>query len=1678
VLLALTALALTISGSTALAATFTVINTSDDGPGSLRQAITDANANPGADIITFNLPGPSLVISPTSALPDITAPVAIDGTSQPGYTNAPLVTVDGTAFGSADGFRLVAGSSNSSIKGLTITGFSGVGIRIDASSQNIIQSNVIGRATPVGSGNGAGGITISAGVGLTTASGNVIGGWSNPSSGKPADNTVANIIAGNGGPQILITQDAGVAASNTVQGDLIGTNRTGDAIGGGGEGILFAASENNAWQNDIRGVTGDGIAVASTANRISLIQNLFFNIGTNLPIALRTNGAATGNHGQTAPLITGTTHTTVTGTLDGLRQNSTYVIDFGQGLGCKQVDTALGAVNTTTDGNGHADFSFTSSNLTTGKSVTATARNTGPDATYNGDTSELGNCGLVPAAGSQADLQVGLTGPDTVVAGTNVTYSLVVKNNGPDTSGYSVSVVLDSHLTLVSAPGCTGTTTLTCTGSLANGGQDMISIQTSTSPSLTPGTVLSTTATGSTTGGVVDPTPGNDSSTKNTTSSAEADLKPSATGPTGTVAANTAPVAGGPSQGFTLKVTNNGPSDHTGSYTVTDALPSGFTYVTGSNADCTGTTTITCTRTGTLAPTAFDTFAVQVAIGSSVPEGSHNSTISASSGGTTDPVTNDGYTLATETLALADLAVSAIDQTGGNHVAGDAAGFDYKLTVTNLGPSDNSAYHTALTLPAGFSFGSTLPGGCVVSAGVVTCTQASGLGAGLSKDFIIHVKIASSVVDGTKTAQIAVGSDGTTDPTPGNDTGTVDAAVITQADLGLEDSVADTHATGWGVTGSSLVAGDDITYTLTVTNHGPSDRAGVFKVVDVLPHGATFADPPGGECDRTAVASGSNGDTVTCTGPASLVSGAQKTFTFTADVNPAELPNTSYADNATIDFGTGTAQTPTNPWPDSASASAALVARADLGVTEQVARPASQWGTIPSNAVVAGDARGYTYTLTAKNYGPSANAGFTVTDVLPHGATYVSSGTGDPCHVSAPVGGGHGETVTCTGSGLALNATQPFTVQVFVPASESFNPYADDTAYSDAATVATTSTPQPTASPSGLNADTAHVTSTLVARAELEALTLVHQTPFGNPDTVYANPNGSQNQVIYIYKFANNGPSDSRGIVLSLPLPHSPPGASLIGHDWGYCQDPNCTVSSFSPYPTSGDQFPIDRAPAGSTTTVVVRVQADPNSRAGAFKNLTVTGTVAASTPQTSDPNTTKTDSATDTTPTPITGIEIDTVPNPPTATLATASNNQAGLQWLRPSNEGGKPITKYTVYASPCPSSTGPPVAGRCVVLDNISATENATVNGKAAYSYLISLPNGNGFTFSLTVTATNVVGESDSSNELSVAPTQAADTEKITNNTATVDTGLNGGAVPCANPSDPNCKNIVSNYTINDPNNNGALVNVDAEKRATPTSGPLGAMALIAAAAAEPPVQCVEVDLNTGAQLRGNPTTGEHCGKGDKVVRSTYPLAKGDKIHLETDQYDRTIMTDAAGVACLKLETASDGTLPRSTRGTKPVILECESPDYPKLFLDANGNKTNICPDGKGWMPAKPCAYIYYESMLMPGFDISCAGSGTTSCKPTPCPNGPPPANCNITVAIGSSVAAGIRIHPVVGGVVQRSVLQIVRPWCTGIFPFFVSTPCVRSYQTLVIPAASYLDTRVQTYVNNDPIKGAHSG
>jgi probable HAF family extracellular repeat protein len=188
--------------------TFVVTNTHNAGPGSLRKAILDANANPGDSRIAFDIPGTGVhTIAVTSALPAIAAPVFIDGASQPGFAGSPLIVLTGADAGrGANGFTLTAG--HSVVIGLVINDFGGAAIRALDSGGDVVAGNYIGTdATGTRARGNRSGIV------LEGVSNNFIGG-TDPGSG--------NLVSGN-------RQD-GVALSgsdNLVEGNRIGTDVTG-----------------------------------------------------------------------------------------------------------------------------------------------------------------------------------------------------------------------------------------------------------------------------------------------------------------------------------------------------------------------------------------------------------------------------------------------------------------------------------------------------------------------------------------------------------------------------------------------------------------------------------------------------------------------------------------------------------------------------------------------------------------------------------------------------------------------------------------------------------------------------------------------------------------------------------------------------------------------------------------------------------------------------------------------------------------------------------------------------------------------------------------------------------------------------------------------------------------------------------------------------------------------------------------------------------------------------------------------------------------------------------------------------------------------------------------------------------------------------------------------------------
>ncbi|MHC4537331.1 MAG: LamG-like jellyroll fold domain-containing protein, partial [Planctomycetota bacterium] len=252
---------------------FEVTNTDDSGSGSLRQAILEANTNPGLDIIAFNISGRSsgpYTIQPTSPLPHITDPVVIDGYTQPGAAPATdeaqatlLIELDGikAGVGSVSGLIILAG--NSTVRGLVINRFGDVGIHIQEKGGNIIEGNYIGTDVTgtVDQGN------IDDGIRIWDAPDNMVGG---------ATAEARNIISGNNdmGVEIILSG----ATGNKVQGNYIGTDVTGTTdLGNSTHGVFINASGNTIGDsssgtgNVISGNGGNGIIIheiGATGNRI------------------------------------------------------------------------------------------------------------------------------------------------------------------------------------------------------------------------------------------------------------------------------------------------------------------------------------------------------------------------------------------------------------------------------------------------------------------------------------------------------------------------------------------------------------------------------------------------------------------------------------------------------------------------------------------------------------------------------------------------------------------------------------------------------------------------------------------------------------------------------------------------------------------------------------------------------------------------------------------------------------------------------------------------------------------------------------------------------------------------------------------------------------------------------------------------------------------------------------------------------------------------------------------------------------------------------------------------------------------------------------------------------------------------------------------------------------------
>ncbi|WP_337177721.1 Calx-beta domain-containing protein [Paludisphaera sp.] len=246
-------------------AVFLVETAADDGPGSLRWAIGQINAEPADEpgTIRFAIPGAGpATIRPASPLDPITRPVFIEARAADG---SPTVRVDGSAAGrGVDG--LVVAGGGSVVAGLIVTGFTGAGIVLTGAGGSFVEACYVGLVP------GAGG---SAPTAAPNGTGILIASASSQTIGGPDGR--GNVIAGNRGAGVMVASaEPGDAARNAIVGNRIGTDAAGTAeIGNGGDGVVLAgATSGRVEDNVISGNQSNGVVLSHRAEGNRLTGNI------------------------------------------------------------------------------------------------------------------------------------------------------------------------------------------------------------------------------------------------------------------------------------------------------------------------------------------------------------------------------------------------------------------------------------------------------------------------------------------------------------------------------------------------------------------------------------------------------------------------------------------------------------------------------------------------------------------------------------------------------------------------------------------------------------------------------------------------------------------------------------------------------------------------------------------------------------------------------------------------------------------------------------------------------------------------------------------------------------------------------------------------------------------------------------------------------------------------------------------------------------------------------------------------------------------------------------------------------------------------------------------------------------------------------------------------------------
>jgi uncharacterized repeat protein (TIGR01451 family) len=446
--------------------------------------------------------------------------------------------------------------------------------------------------------------------------------------------------------------------------------------------------------------------------------------------------------------------------------------------------------------------------------------------------------------------------------------------------------------------------------------------------------------------------------------------------------------------------------------------------------------------------------------------------------------------------ASADLAVT---NTGTPNPVLPGANITYTQTVTNNGPRDavNAVFSEAI--PANTTFQSlTFPGGsgwlcstpAVNGTGSISCTNPDVANAA-SITYTLVVQVAAGTAIGTVITDLDDVTSGTDDPNLANNSAMVQTTVgsATSADLSTTITASP----------NPVLAGNNITYTVVVTNNGVATATNV-SFSGAIPANTTYISAT--PVPAAGWSCGVSAGTLSCSN-LTLAAGASTTFTVIVKVNAATASGTVITDTANV-----SATTP-DPNPNNNSATANVVVatagQADMAVTS----------TASPNPVTVGNNIAFTSMVT--NNGPAVATGASFTDVIPTNTTFVSLAPvpgGWTC--TTPAVGAAG-TVSCTNPSVAAGAGASFPLVVKVSIGT-----APGTVISNTAIVSATPTDPNTAN------NTATSTTVVASPTQSDVAIAKKAAP---------EPVDQGTNLTYTLQVTNNGPAVATGVSVSDPLP-------------------------------------------------------------------------------------------------------------------------------------------------------------------------------------------------------------------------------------------------------------------------------------------------------------------------------------------------------------------------------------------------------------------------------------------------------------------------------------------------------------------------------------------------------------